>query len=368
MEDNEIHYLTYDPDAIWDAMMDAYLEAGGDVVYPGDEKEMLLRGVQSIVMQAFAGIDNALRMNTLRYAVGEYLDIYGEKRNCYRIRSTAASAKVQFTFMEVGSSGVIAAGTPLTADGSIIYVTVDDIVYTGYAETLTADIICNENGAKGNGLLAGTEMQTLVPTETNNIQSIYVTVSASGGQNEEDDETYRERIRLYGLNAITTGPAEQYERVTMAVSSEIIDAAAINGGGGVVNVYLIPASSTGTEALIAAVQSALRAEDTRPLTDQVSVALATKKTYTLNIEYAVYTGQNIGAALSEAVTQYKDWQEKKIGRAFNPDRLKALLYQAGCNRVEIGDGSAFDSGDAVYTEIASNEYCSGTITLAVIEE
>ena len=48
MEDNEIHYLTYDPDAIWDAMIDAYLDAGGDVLYPGDEKEMLMRGVQSM--------------------------------------------------------------------------------------------------------------------------------------------------------------------------------------------------------------------------------------------------------------------------------------------------------------------------------
>ena len=36
-------------------------DAGGDVLYPGDEKEMLMRGVQSIIMQAFAGIDNALK-------------------------------------------------------------------------------------------------------------------------------------------------------------------------------------------------------------------------------------------------------------------------------------------------------------------
>jgi uncharacterized phage protein gp47/JayE len=55
---------------------------------------MLLRGVQGIIMQAFAGIDNALRMDTLRYAVGEYLDIYGEKRNCYRIAAAAATSTI----------------------------------------------------------------------------------------------------------------------------------------------------------------------------------------------------------------------------------------------------------------------------------
>ena len=73
--DSEIHYLSYDPEEIWKEMILAYIEAGGDILYPGDEKEMLLRGVQSIVTQVFAGVDAALRTDTLRYAVGEYLDI-----------------------------------------------------------------------------------------------------------------------------------------------------------------------------------------------------------------------------------------------------------------------------------------------------
>ena len=119
-------------------------------------------------------------------------------------------------------------------------------------------------------------------------------------------------------------------------------------------------------ALIAAVEAALSAEDTRPLTDDVNVSLATKKEYDLKINYAVYTGQNVSAAISAAVNEYKDWQNKTIGRAFNPDRLKALLYQAGCNYVEIDATSSFDGGTAEYTEIDPNEYCAGTITLAVI--
>ena len=67
MDNSEVHYLAYDPDAIWREMLIAYAEAGGDVLYPGDEREMLLRGVQSIVTQVFAAVDVALRMDTLRY-------------------------------------------------------------------------------------------------------------------------------------------------------------------------------------------------------------------------------------------------------------------------------------------------------------
>ena len=82
MDDTELHYLAYDADEMFQEMLVAYMGAGGSVIRAGDEKEMLLRGVQSTFMLAFAGIDNALRMATLRYAVGEYL---GMKIVCHNI-------------------------------------------------------------------------------------------------------------------------------------------------------------------------------------------------------------------------------------------------------------------------------------------
>ena len=92
MDNTELHYLTYFPDEIWNRMMENYVEAGGDILYPGDEKEMLLRSVQADIIQVFAGVDNAIRMSTLRYAVGDYLDIIGEQRGCERISASAATA------------------------------------------------------------------------------------------------------------------------------------------------------------------------------------------------------------------------------------------------------------------------------------
>ena len=35
MDNTELHYLTYDPDEIWVEMMTNYVEAGGDILYPG---------------------------------------------------------------------------------------------------------------------------------------------------------------------------------------------------------------------------------------------------------------------------------------------------------------------------------------------
>lgn len=263
--DKEIHYLTYDPEKIWKEMMIAYVEAGGDILYPGDEKEMLLRGVQAIVTQVFAGVDASLRMDTLRYAVGEYLDVYGEKRNFIRIPAKAATCTVKIKFRASGTAKTIAAGSALTADGEKIYLLTEEVKQTGYEETVSAEIICRETGGVGNGLLKGTQLQFLVPNPA--VISVYALQDASGGQEEEDDETYRERIRTFGIINTTAGPQTQYESAAMNVSSEILDARALNLGAGVVGVYLITKNDVGTDAIIQNVSNALNAQEVRPLTD-----------------------------------------------------------------------------------------------------
>ena len=362
--DSEIHYLSYDPEEIWKEMILAYIEAGGDILYPGDEKEMLLRGVQSIVTQVFAGVDAALRMDTLRYAVGEYLDIYGEKRNCTRIPAAAATCTVEIKFRASGTAKTLAAGTALTADGEHLYLLTDAVEQTGYEQTINAEVICRETGGFGNGLLAGTQMQFMVPNPA--VLSVYAIRDASGGQDEEDDDVYRERIRNFGLINTTTGPQTQYESAAMNVTSEILDARALNLGAGVVGIYLLLASDTGAAAILDRVSAALNAQDVRPLTDTAEVYRATQMPYELKVQYAQEAGSNITTAIGEAVEEYQKWQDEKIGRAFNPDKLMAMLYQAGAIRVVWGDGSHFNNGAVQYTTIAENAHCKGKITLAVM--
>ena len=362
--DNEIHYLAYDPEELWKEMIVAYVEAGGDILYPGDEKEMLLRGVQAIVTQVFAGVDAALRMDTLRYAVGEYLDIYGEKRNCIRIPAEAATCTVEIKFRASGTAKTLAAGTALTADGEHLYLLTEAVDQTGYEQTINAEVICRETGGLGNGLLAETQMQFIVPNPA--VLSVYAIRDASGGQDEEDDDTYRERIRTFGLINTTTGPQVQYESAAMNVTSEILDARALNLGDGVVGVYLLLASDTGAAAILDSVNAALNAQNVRPLTDRVQVHRATKMPYALKVQYAQEAGSNITTAIAEAVDEYQKWQDETIGRAFNPDKLMAMLYQAGAIRVVWGDGSHFNDGAVEYTPIAENAHCLGTITLAVM--
>lgn len=364
LDTTEIHYITYDPEAMWDEMVAAYVAEGGDVLYPGDEKEIFLRSVLTVMVLAYAGVDNALRMQTLRYAVGDYLDIVGENRFCPRIEASAATGTVKITFQATGKAGVMAAGTSMTPDGERFYTLTQDVVQTGYAQEVTAKVECSESGSYGNGITSGTQMQLAIVNPA--IISIIATEDIAGGEEREDDETYRERIRMHGLASITTGPAKQYETVAMGVTSEIIDAKALNNGDGVVLIVLLLKQNEGAGAILKSVQAALNPEDVRPLTDSVSVVQAKDIAYTLNVKYKLDAQSNSTQALSDAVNEYQDWQDNTIGRAFNPDRLIANLYKAGATRVIFGTGSNF-GGDAVeYTEIAKDARCKGTISLAVM--
>lgn len=365
MDNTELHYVTYDPKAIWNEMMYAYVMAGGDILYPGDEKDMLLRSVQADIVQVLAGVDNALRMHTLRYAVGEYLDILGELRSCPRIEATAATATVTIAINATGRADVLPAGTGTTCDGEIYYLLTEDLIVTGYEQTVTATVVADRTGSIGNGLVAGTEMQLVIGNGA--IAQILVATDATGGNDEEDDDTYRERIRQNGLVSVSTGPAKQYESVAKSVSSEIVDAKALNLGAGNVGVYLILSTNTGVAGILQQVLDALSAEDVRPLTDSVSVYEATNIPYTLNVKYQADNSSAFSAAIAEAVNDYQEWQDGTIGRPFNPDRLMAALYQAGCTRVIWGEGSHFNTGGSIeYTEIASNARCKGTIALIAL--
>lgn len=364
MDNTELHYVTYDSEEIWKDVVTAYVEAGGDILYPGDEKEMLLRSVQSVVTQLFAAVDNALRMQTLRYALGEYLDVLGEQRNCLRILATAAKATFTFTFNASGQSKVIRTGTAMTADGELFYTTINEFTQTGYAQVITVEAVCSQKGSAGNGLLSGTQMQLAITNPA--VVSVFAAISAAGGNDEEDDKTYRERIRLYGLASVTTGPSGQYESKAKNVSSEILDAKAVNMSAGSVGVYLILESSTGAAAILQSVRDALNATNVRPLTDTVTVGESEIVPYTLNVQYSADTGSNITAAIAAAIAEYEKWQDNVIGRAFNPDHLMASIYQAGATRVLWGVGSNFNNGKVEYTAIAVTKHCKGTITLAVI--
>lgn len=363
MDTNGTHYIHYDPDTIWELIIGTYIAEGGDILYPGDEKEILLRAVQALLVQGFAVVDNALLMDSLQYTADDFMDIYGSKRNCYRIEAQAAEAEVEIIFSPGTMNLTIPAGTALTADGQRMYKTKSVINQNAYAQKVTATIVAEESGAAGNGLTAGTEMQFCISNP--GVSSVTVITSASGGRDRENDDNYRERIREYGLASITTGPRQQYEQVARSVSVDVLDAKAVQTAPCAVCVYLIIAESADADAMQNEVLEALSGETDRPLTDLLSIAMAEEVPYALSVNITL-EGTVTSAALQDVVNEYQAWQDNEIMRPFNPDRLLAMLYQAGVSRVQWADGSNFNGGEVAYTTIGESQRCRGTITLNIV--
>ena len=368
MADSELHYVTYDPDAIWDAMIDKYIEQGGDVLYGGDEKEIMLRSVQEMFVTAFAGVDNALRMQTVRYAQGDYLKLLGEERGCTYINASYAVGKMKLTFAAGYTAQTLSRGATFTPDGAKFYAIDSEIRYTGQAAEVEVGITCTESGSQGNGLNVGTAMSAVQPKVF--ITSAVISAATVDGEDAENMEDYRERIREAPYLSVTTGPATQYKAHTMATSGLIHDAVAQRGDAGVVNVYLALDDNAVAEDVIADVQTALSADNTRPLTDSVNVVEADELKYAIYAEYKLPTGSLTVTAdtMQAAADTYKAWQEQTIGRAFDPYQLIAALYKAGAQRVTLLDTSTVDGHTFGYVEVDSHTRPRGTIALTEVTD
>lgn len=366
----DLRYIQFDPDEIWLRMMQAYEEAGGIVPAAGDEKEILLRGVQAFAVQQAAQVDMALKMQTVRWAVGEYLDVIGESRGCPRMYSAKATAKIRLHFTgEQDAITIVPQNYKFSKDGLTMYsFTATEPWTIPYGQTVTVpyEIIADDPGTQGNALVRGDTVH--ITPELEGLTSITVSEDAKGGQDDEDDENYRERIYQKAITSVTTGPAEQYESAARSYSSDIVDAKAYQQSAGNVMVrLLLKAGVADTSAIIDGVEALLNAKDTRPLTDHVVVALATAKEYRLELQYSTDGTVNISEKIAEAIKEYQTWQESKVGLPFNPDRLMALAYQAGATYVQWGTGSHYDHEDVGYVVISDDYYSKGVITTEVVQ-
>ena len=383
-----MNYIDLDFDALYGEALALYRENGGDILFPGDEKEMLLRTVLGILQQERASLNAAIAQGTIRNAEGEYLDILGENAGIARQEQTDAEGTLEIT-VQRGTSGItIAEGTLLSCNGMLTFETeqaVGATAGTGQA-VLTVPIRCTTGGAAGNGIEKGTPLSPVEPKAF--YISCILTGTTSGGIEQEEDEAYRKRIIASTFRKNATGSRAQYKAAALGVSAAILDASPVadeeftNGTGktygltpGQVLVSLMftdTASEEDKAQIIRAAWLALNADETRPLTDTVIVREAKSKTFTLKVRYRLQesdTGENLRAAVLDAAEAYKQWQSAAIGRAFDPYRLTSMLYSAGCSRVDIDQSaSSFDGGAAGYSTVDGATRLTGTVELEEIKD
>lgn len=292
------------------------------------------------IYQAMKYVDIKGKMDTVKYSVGDFLDLLGAFR-CGATRNQAAAAvtTIRFTLSAARASvTAIPQGTRIAA-GQLFFAT------SVYAEIpagdLTADIpaTCMTAGETGNGLAPG-ELKTLVDPVPY-VQSVENTSTSSGGADRESDESFAARIFIAPGKYSTAGSRNGYEYHVQDYSSAIggVHVSSDQAAGTVDIVFVMADGSLPSAETISAMSQHMSAETLRPMNDLVTVRAPAEVKYTVSLTYYINQSDNnravaIQQAVSAAVDSYVAWQ-RKIGRDINPSKLLALVMGAGAKRAQI---------------------------------
>lgn len=169
----------------------------------------------------------------------------------------------------------------------------------------------------------------------------------------EPDSEYRRRIALAPEGYTTAGSEMSYLFHALGADADVLDASPVSPLPGVVTVYVLSRTGDGTadEALLAAVTTALNAENVRPMTDQVNVQSASIVTYTIEAELVIYPGPDgsVVLAAAQAAAEAYAAEQHAMRRDVTLSGIYAALHQPGVMRVDlaqptanivIGDGEA----------------------------
>lgn len=292
------------------------------------------------IYQAMKYVDVKGKMDTVKYSVGDFLDLLGAFR-CGATRNQAAAAvtTIRFTLSAARASvTAVPQGTRIAA-GQLFFAT------SVYAEIpagdLSADIpaTCMTAGETGNGLAPG-ELKTLVDPVPY-VQSVENTSTSSGGADRESDESFAARIFIAPGKYSTAGSRNGYEYHVQDYSSAIggVHVSSDQAAGTVDIVFVMADGSLPSAEMISAMSQHMSAETLRPMNDLVTVRAPAEVKYTVSLTYYINQSDNnravaIQQAVSAAVDSYIAWQ-RKIGRDINPSKLLALVMGAGAKRAQI---------------------------------
>lgn len=322
------------------SMLLTYEKLTGKKLFEGDPVTIFLKALTQIIFQQSQIIDFTAKQNLLSYATGDYLDNLVALVGVSRLDSLQAMTTLRFTISSAqpATSIVIPKGTRVK--GNELYFQTVETAHIAPGQ-LSIDIAaeCTEKGAIGNNILPGqlSEIVDAFPF----YQSVSNLTKSSGGTDIESDEALRARAFDAPSAFSTAGSDAAYAFFAKSVSPEIMDVKVISENPGEVSVIVIgPSGEPLSDELLEKILAKCSDKKVKPLTDKVSVQNATQIHYDIAIEYFIDEENKnnvaqIQNAVAQAITRYTTWQESKLGRDINPNKLMYELMAAGIKRATI---------------------------------
>lgn len=335
-----MEFVSADSQTLLNEAVSRYEAASGETLYPGDEHYMFLSQMIELIVACREEINSAANQNLLKYCSGDVLGEYGSQYDVARIAAQAASATMEFSLSSaLGFDVTVPSGTRVTPDGRLIFIlTADTLIHAGDTSARGA-AVAEAAGAEYNRFLPG-QINSMVdlPEYIGSAQNV---TESAGGSDEEDDDSFRERIRQRWEAISTAGSKESYEYWAKTASAGIVDAEAVKTADGEVTVYILMADAAApSQAVLDAVSAVCGAEKHRPLTDKVEIAAAEIFPYDITLTYYISSNRSteessIKAAVEQAVMDFAEVQKRELGGNLNSDSLRSAILAAGAYRIDL---------------------------------
>jgi phage-related baseplate assembly protein len=177
--------------------------------------------------------------------------------------------------------------------------------------------------------LFGIARLTLAPADpVNNIAAVV-----------EGDADLRKRVQLAPQGYSVAGPEGAYISHALNADGRVLDASATSPAPCKVLVTILGRNGDGTadDDLVAAITAALRADDVRPLTDEVTVQSAEIVPYTVDATLTTFPGPDSAVVLVQARARLADYigDSHRLGRNVTLSGIYAALHIDGVQRVQL---------------------------------
>ena len=305
-----------------------------------DERRLILQACAYYLFQGYKFVDRAGKMNTLKYATGDYLENLGAMKGICRLPANAATTTMRYSIVSTRAAATpIPKGSRVTAGDGVYFAT------TAYTEIPRGELCvdvkaqCLTAGAAGNAYSAG-EINTMVDIVAY-IDSAENITKPENGRDIETDDDLRERIFLAPKGFATGGTNEAYEYMVRNYDTSVEDVKVTSPSPRIVQIIVLLANGVipGDE-YISDLKAYIEDPERKMLTDEIMVKKPEAVEYNIDFSYYINTtdknkAETIQTEVNAAVAAYELWQRAKIGRDINPDELIKRVITAGAKRVVL---------------------------------
>lgn len=344
---SDLNFINTNSTEIYNEIITELENGVAEPLYPGDERRIFAEALVPLFVAMYSAVNDAARQKMLRYARGEVLDALGERSGVLRQEPVPAETTLRFSITEaINQNIIIPAGTRVTGDYVRYFSTQTSVVLMAGALSVEVEATAENGGVDYNDIPAGTlnVIVDLIPY----VDAVENITASAGGSDQEDDETYRERIRIAPAKLSVAGPVTAYKYWAMSADPKIADAVIESPEPGIVLITpILYGGDIPDAAILDKVLEVCSADDVRPLTDLVQVQAPTVQNYDVNIKYyTTAANESKVVAMVEgtdgAIARYNYWQGSALDRDINPDYLRKLILApdweddlVGATRVEV---------------------------------